>query len=132
MSPAPALRFWKQLTVALAMILSTSLLHAEGTESLPSWLTPSLTQKIVDINMNPEQKTTFGAALTDFVTGLRDDVGKVLRRGGSNLEKKLQRAQKKRVSAFRTTMLKALDEKQHDAFEAYLSEQVEVLAEAFP
>ena len=132
MSPAPAQRFWKQLIVALTMILSTSLVHAEGAGSLPSWLTPSLTQKIVDINMNPEQKTTFGAALTDFVTGLRDDVGKVLRRGGSNLEKKLQRAQKKRVIAFRTTMLKALDEKQHDAFEAYLSEQVEVLAEAFP
>jgi hypothetical protein len=29
-------------------------------------------------------------------------------------------------------MLEALDEKQHSAFEAYLSEQVEVMAEAFP
>ena len=94
MSLAPAQRFWKQLIVALTMILSTSLAHAEGAESLPSWLTPSLTQKIVDINMNPEQRTTFGAALTAFVTGLRNDVGKMLRRGGSNLEKKLQRAKK--------------------------------------
>ena len=132
MSPAPAQPFWKQLIVALTMILSTSLVHAEGAESLPSWLTPSLTQKIVDINMNPEQRITFGAALTEFVTDLRNDVGKVLRRGGSNLEKKLQRAKKKRVNAFRATMLEALDEKQHSAFEAYLSEQVEVMAEAFP
>ena len=80
--------------------------------------------------MNPEQRTTFGAALTEFVTGLRNDVGKVLRRGGSNLEKKLQRA-KKAGERFWSTMLEALDEKQHSAFEAYLSEQVEVMAEAF-
>ena len=67
------------------------------------------------------------------MTGLRNDVGKVLRRGGSNLEKKMRkRAKKKRVNAFRSTMLEALDEKQHSAFEAYLSEQVEVMAEAFP
>ena len=36
------------------------------------------------------------------------------------------------MNAFRSTMLEALDEKQHSAFEAYLSEQVEVMAEAFP
>ena len=79
--------------------------------------------------MNSDQRTLFRSELTGCLEGLRNDVTKIMRRGGSDLRKKIERARKRRFGAFEDTMLEALSPNQHDAFKAYLAEQIEVLNE---
>ena len=79
--------------------------------------------------MNIEQRTLFRSELTGCLEGLRNDVTKIMRRGGSDLRKKIERARKRRFGAFEDNMLEALSPNQHDAFKAYLAEQIQVLNE---
>ena len=120
-------RFIILLLSTLALIASSA--QAEETTGLPPWLTPSLAQKIVEIDMNGDQRTLFRSELTGCLEGLRNDVTKIMRRGGSDLRKKIERARKRRFGAFEDTMLEALSPNQHDAFKAYLAEQIQVLNE---
>ena len=117
---------------AMVLSLSFHLAHGEESTGLPGWLTPSLAQKILSIEMNQEQRDLFQSSLAECLRNLRKDTEKVLRRGGADLEKKIARAQKRRFNAFEDTMLNALADHQHEAFRVYLAEQVEVLREAFP
>ena len=120
-------RFIILLLSTLALIASSA--QAEEASGLPPWLTPSLAMKIVQIDMNSEQRTLFRSELTGCLEGLRNDVTKIMRRGGADLRKKIERARKRRFGAFEDTMLEALSPNQHDAFKAYLAEQIEVLNE---
>ena len=117
---------------AMVLSLSFHLAHGEESTGLPGWLTPSLAQKILSIEMNQEQRDLFQSSLAECLRNLRKDTEKVLRRGGADLEKKIARAQKRRFNAFEDTMLDALKENQQAAFKAYLAAQIEVLKEAFP
>jgi len=132
MNYMPTLRL--SCTILLTMVLSLFGPVAYGEESteLPYWLTPSLAEKIISIEMTQEQRDLFLSSLAECLRSLRSDTEKVLRRGGADLEKKIARAQKRRFNAFEDTMLDALNENQHEAFRIYLAEQVEVLREAFP
>jgi len=132
MNYMPTLRL--SCTILLTMVLSLFGPVAYGEESteLPYWLTPSLAEKIISIEMTQQQRELFQASLAECLRNLRKDTDKVLRRGGADLEKKIARAQKRRFNAFEDTMLEALKENQHEAFRVYLAEQVEVLREAFP
>ena len=120
-------RFIILLLSTLALIASSA--QAEEASGLPPWLTPSLAKKIVEIDMNSDQRTLFRSELTGCLEGLRNDVTKIMRRGGSDLRKKIERARKRRFGAFEDTMLEALSPNQHDAFKAYLAEQIQVLNE---
>ena len=132
MNYMPTLR--PSCTILLTMVLSLFGPFANGEESteLPYWLTPSLAEKIISIEMTQQQRELFQASLAECLRNLRKDTEKVLRRGGADLEKKIARAQKRRFNAFEDTMLNALADHQHEAFRVYLAEQVEVLREAFP
>ena len=132
MNYTPALR--RSCTFLLTMVLSLFGPVAYGEESteLPYWLTPSLAQKIIGIEMTQEQRDLFQSSLAECLRSLRSDTEKVLRRGGADLEKKIARAQKRRFNAFEDTMLDALEENQKAAFRIYLAAQIEVLKEAFP
>ena len=120
-------RFIMLLLSTLALIAGSA--QAEEASSLPPWLTPSLMKKIVEIDMNSDQRTLFRSELTACFQGLRDDATKIMRRGGSDLRKKIERARKQRFRAFEDTMLEALSPNQHDAFRVYLAEQIQVLNE---
>ena len=120
-------RFAILLLSTLALIAGSALAQEAG--GLPPWLTPSLAKKIVEIDMNSDQRTLFRSELTGCLEGLRNDVTKIVRRGGSDLRKKIERARKRRFGAFEDTMLEALSTNQHDAFRSYLTEQIEVLNE---
>ena len=132
MNYMPTLR--PSCTILLTMVLSLFGPFANGEESteLPYWLTPSLAEKIIGIEMTQQQRELFQASLAECLRNLRKDTEKVLRRGGADLEKKIARAQKRRFNAFEDTMLDALKENQQAAFKAYLAAQIEVLKEAFP
>ncbi|MGB0407942.1 MAG: hypothetical protein ACPGC1_11685 [Pseudomonadales bacterium] len=132
MNHMPTLRL--SCTILLTMVLSLFGPVAYGEESteLPYWLTPSLAEKIISIEMTQQQRELFQASLAECLRNLRKDTEKVLRRGGADLEKKIARAQKRRFKAFEDTMLDALKENQQAAFKAYLAAQIEVLKEAFP
>ena len=127
MTIIPALRHLHCLILALIVLATSASLYAEESPTLPPWLTLSLTKKILDIDMDEEQRTLFRASLTECLEGIRADVTKIMRRGGANLPKKMQRASKNRFSEFETKMLDALNPEQHDAFKIYLAEQIEVL-----
>ena len=118
-------RFVILLLSTLTLIAGSA--RAEEARDLPPWLTPSLAKKIVEIDMNSDQRTLFRSELTGCLEGLRNDVTKIMRRGGSDLRKKVERARKRRFGAFEDTMLEALSPNQHDAFKGYLAEQIEVL-----
>ena len=120
-------RFAILLLSTLALIAGSALAQEAG--GLPPWLTPSLAKKIVEIDMNSDQRTLFRSELTGCLEGLRNDVTKIVRRGGSDLRKKIERARKRRFGAFEDSMLEALSTNQHDAFRSYLTEQIEVLNE---
>ena len=120
-------RFVILLLSTLTLIAGSA--QAEEASDLPPWLTPSLAKKIVEIDMNSDQRTLFRSELTGCLEGLRNDVTKIMRRGGSDLRKKIERARKRRFGAFEDTMLEALSPNQHDAFKAYLAEQIQVLNE---
>ena len=132
MNHMPTLRL--SCTILLTMVLSLFGPVAYGEESteLPYWLTPSLAEKIISIEMTQQQRELFQASLAECLRSLRSDMDKALRRGGADLEKKIARAQKRRFNAFEDTMLNALADHQHEAFRVYLAEQIEVLREAFP
>ena len=132
MNYMPTLR--PSCTILLTMVLSLFGPFANGEESteLPYWLTPSLAEKIIGIEMTQQQRELFQASLAECLRNLRKDTEKVLRRGGADLEKKIARAQKRRFKAFEDTMLNTLADHQHEAFKAYLAAQIEVLKEAFP
>ena len=118
-------RFVILLLSTLTLIAGSA--QAEEASDLPPWLTPSLAKKIVEIDMNSDQRTLFRSELTGCLEGLRNDVTKIMRRGGSDLRKKVERARKRRFGAFEDTMFEALSPNQHDAFKSYLAEQIEVL-----
>jgi hypothetical protein len=132
MNYTPALR--RSYTFLWAMVLSlfSHFAHGEESTELPYWLTPSLAEKIISIEMTQEQRDLFQSSLAECLRSLRSDTEKVLRRGGADLEKKIARAQKRRFNAFEDTMLDALKENQKAAFKTYLAAQIEVLKEAFP
>ena len=118
-------RFVILLLSTLTLIAGSA--QAEEARDLPPWLTPSLAKKIVEIDMNSDQRTLFRSELTGCLEGLRNDVTKIMRRGGSDLRKKVERARKRRFGAFEDAMLETLSPNQHDAFKSYLAEQIEVL-----
>ena len=132
MNATPTVRRSSPILLTLALCLFSCFAHGEESPTLPGWLTPSLAQKILSIEMTQEQRDLFQSSLAECLRGLRSDTEKVLRRGGADLEKKIARAQKRRFNAFEDTMLNALEDKQHEAFRVYLAEQIEVLREAFP
>ena len=132
MNAMPTVRRSSPILLTLALCLFSHFAHGEESTTLPGWLTPSLAQKILSIEMTQEQRDLFQSSLAECLKGLRSDTEKVLRRGGADLEKKIARAQKRRFNAFEDTMLNALEDKQHEAFRVYLAEQIEVLTEAFP
>ena len=123
------LRRFSRILLALVILSSSPAIYAEDAPKLPPWLTLSLTKKILDIDMNEEQRTLFRSSLTECLEGLRADVTKIIRRGGANLPKKVERARKNRFNEFEDTMLAALGPEQHEAFRIYLVEQIEVLEE---
>ena len=132
MNAMPTMRRSSTILLMLALCLFSHFAHGEESTTLPGWLTPSLAQKILSIEMTQEQREIFQSSLAECLKGLRSDTEKVLRRGGADLEKKIARAHKRRFSIFENTMLEALEEQQHEAFKVYLAEQIAVLKEAFP
>ena len=132
MNYMPTLRLSYTFLWAMVLSLFGPVAYGEESTELPYWLTPSLAEKIISIEMTQEQRDLFQSSLAECLRSLRSDTEKVLRRGGADLEKKIARAQKRRFNAFEDTMLNALEDKQHEAFRVYLAEQIEVLREAFP
>ena len=120
-------RFFILLLSTMTLIAGSA--RAEEASDLPPWLTPSLAKKIVEIDMNSDQRTLFRSELTGCLEGLRNDITKIMRRGGSDLRKKVERARKRRFGAFEDTMFEALSPNQREAFKSYLAEQIEVLNE---
>ena len=89
---------FSRILLAFVILSSSPAIYAEDAPTLPPWLTLSLTKKILDIDMTEEQRTLFRSSLTECLEGLRADVTKIIRRGGANLPKKVERARKNRFN----------------------------------
>jgi hypothetical protein len=85
MNAMPTMRRSSTILLMLALCLFSCFAHGEESPTLPGWLTPSLAQKILSIEMTQEQRDLFQSSLAECLRSLRSDTEKVLRRGGADL-----------------------------------------------
>ncbi len=93
----------------------------------PGWMTDAVIQSILAMNLTESQRGPFRQHLKECLAGIQADVHKVTKRGGFDLEKKIQRANKYRWRDFRTKMRLLLSAEQIPAFNNYLIVQAEAL-----
>ena len=121
--------------IALGLALFASLGQAESTmtaNDLPLWFKPELQVHLVAMNLNPEQKTEFREGLTDCLGGLQGIIQKEIRRGGTDIPKRIKRATKRQYAKFDKRMKASLAETQEMHWTQYLEGLKVVMAAQVP
>lgn len=109
--------------LALGLTLFASLGQAESAmtaNDLPPWFKPELQRHLVAMNLNTEQKTEFREGLTECLGGLQGIVQKEIRRGGTDVPKRIKRATNRQYAKFDKRMKASLTETQEMHWTQYL------------
>lgn len=105
---------------------SLALAQAEPMDR-PSWMTDAVIKGIMGMNLTESQRGPFREHLSECLSGIQADVHKVTKRGGFDLKKKIERANKYRWRDFESKMQQLLSEEQIPAFDRYLKIQRETV-----
>ena len=105
-----------------------SLSHVVMAESRPlvqpAWMTETVIKDILAMNLSESQRAHFKSALGTCLTDIQASVHKISKRGGFELEKKIQRANRYHWQRFEKAMLASLSPQQKPIFQRYLKNQM--------
>jgi len=114
------------LNIVLLSFSSLALAQAEPLDR-PSWMTDAVIKGIMDMKLTESQRGPFREHLSECLAGIQADVHKVTKRGGFDLKKKIERANKYRWRNFESKMQQLLSDEQMPAFDHYLKIQQETV-----
>ena len=114
------------LNIVLLSFSSLALAQAEPLDR-PSWMTDAVIKGIMDMKLTESQQGPFREHLSECLAGIQADVHKVTKRGGFDLKKKIERANKYRWRNFESKMQQLLSDEQMPAFDHYLKIQQETV-----
>ncbi len=100
-------------------------------EQLPPFMKPELLAHIVAMDMTDTQKATFRSALGTCVSSLPGIIQKEIRRGGTDIPKRVQRAVNRKFNAFDKSVRKTLNEDQMAHWSDYFEGFKTAMSEAY-
>lgn len=108
-------------STGLALIAFLASLVGAGIaqEQRPPWLTDEVIAAAMAIELTAEQRVPFRDSVTLFLESYRDAVQKVIRRGGANLELKIERTRNSLARDMDERMSVLLTEEQMVRYPAY-------------
>lgn len=118
--------------LALSLMLTASLTQAASAltaKDLPPWFQPELQAHLVAMELDSAQKTAFREALTDCLSGLQGILEREIRRGGTDIPKRIERATNRQFAKFDKRMSASLTDAQTVHWTHYLEGLKVVMAE---
>lgn len=115
------LGFFSVITGCLMLFASVTSSVAEtvNAENLPPFMKPELLAHIVAMDMTDDQKQVFRASLGDCVSSLPGVIQREIRRGGTDIPKRVRRATNRKFNAFDKAVSKTLTAEQRTHWSKY-------------